>query len=85
VNAALVGAKSLADGRQHTIRCSKTAKALTITIDGTKPKTKQITGGLGSITNTASLALGAKAEQKATSGFDWFKGELFDAWVGTGS
>jgi hypothetical protein len=80
-NLAVAGAKSLADGKRHTIRCKKTSKTLTITIDATKSWTKRPASGLGTISNSYGLGLGAKAEKTAKSGFDWFKGKLFDAWV----
>jgi hypothetical protein len=28
------------------------------------------------------VGIGAKAEKTAKSGFDWFEGELYDAWIG---
>ncbi len=84
-NIAVTGATRLADGRQHTITCAKTSNAITVTVDSAKPNTKTISGGLGTVSNTYDLALGAKAEPTAKSGFDWFDGELFDAWVATGS
>jgi hypothetical protein len=84
-NIALAGSTKLADGKQHMITCTKTSNAITVTVDSAKPQTKTISGGLGTVSNTYDLALGAKAEPTAKSGFDWFEGELFDAWVGTGS
>jgi hypothetical protein len=84
-NLAVAGAKSLADGKRHTITCTKTSTTLTIAIDATKPRTKRPSGGLGTISNSYGLGLGAKAEKTARSGFDWFDGKLFDAWVRTGS
>ena len=80
-NAAQLDATSLADGRQHVITCTKTSNAVTVQVDSHAAKTKQISGGLGAVSNTLDLALGAKAEKSAKSGFDWFEGELFDAWV----
>jgi hypothetical protein len=84
-NSAIQGSSSLADGRQHTITCTKTSNAITIYVDALAARTKTISGGLGTVSNTADLALGAKAEETAKSGFDWFAGEMYDAWVGTGS
>jgi hypothetical protein len=71
---------SLADGQQHTITCAKTSTGLTVQVDS-HTHTKTTKGGLGTVSNNADLALGAKAEKTAKSGFDWFRGELFDAWV----
>jgi len=81
VLASIQGTKTLADGQSHVVTCSKTATALTLTVDALVPRTKTYAAGLGSVSNTADLALGAKAESTATTGFDWFEGEIFDAWV----
>ena len=80
-NAAQLDATSLADGRQHVITCTKTSNAVTVQVDSRAAKTKTVSSGLGTVSNTLDLALGAKAEETAKSGFDWFEGELFDAWV----
>jgi hypothetical protein len=74
-------AKSLADGNTHVVTCRKTSTGITVTVDALAPRTKTYAAGLGSVSNTADLALGAKAESTATTGFDWFRGEIFDAWV----
>ncbi len=71
------GTTDLADGRVHTITCSRTATGLTVVVDGLAPRTKS--GTSGSISNTAPLSLGAKAE--GGPGADWFNGELFEASV----
>jgi hypothetical protein len=80
-NVAQLDANSLADGNVHTITCTKTASAITVQVDARASKTKTISGGLGTVSNTYDLALGAKAENTAKSGFDWFEGVLYDAWV----
>jgi hypothetical protein len=81
VLASIQGTKTLADGQPHVVTCAKTATGITLTVDSLAPRTKAYAGGLGSVSNTADLALGAKAEDTATTGFDWFAGEIFDAWV----
>jgi hypothetical protein len=81
---AIMGTTSLADGRTHTVTCTKTATGITVAVDSLAPRTRTIAGGLGSVSNTYDLALGAKAETTAKSGFDWFKGVLWDAWVASG-
>ena len=82
VLAAIQGpAKTLADGQRHVVTCTKTATSITVQVDAQAPRTKTFAAGLGSVSNTADLALGAKAEGTATTGFDWFQGEMFDAWV----
>jgi hypothetical protein len=69
------GGPTLADGRSHTITCSKTSTGVTIKVDGQSPKTRTVSGGLGSVSNGAPLTIGAKAD----SGGDWFIGTLSDA------
>jgi hypothetical protein len=74
-------AKDLADGKHHIVRCTRTGRGITIQVDGPTPRTKKYSGGLGSVSNTAALALGAKAESTAPTGFDWFEGLIYDASV----
>ena len=45
------------------------------------PRTNSYSGGLGSVANTSVLALGDKGEDTAKTGFDWFAGNIYDAWV----
>jgi len=68
---------TLADGKPHTITCSKTSTGVTIYVDGLTPRTRTVSGGLGSVSNTAPLTIGAKAD----SGGDWFIGTLSNASV----
>jgi hypothetical protein len=81
VLAAIQGTTTLADSRQHVVTCTKTSTSITLKVDSLTPRTKTFSGGLGSVSNSANLALGAKAESTATTGFDWFEGKIFDAWV----
>lgn len=81
VLASIQGTRTLADGVPHVVTCLKTSTGITLTVDSLAPRAKAYAGGLGSVSNTADLALGAKAESTATTGFDWFRGEIFDAWV----
>jgi hypothetical protein len=67
--------KTLADGAMHTVTCAKNATGVTITVDNTTA-TKNAPGGLGSVSNTANLSIGAKAE-----GGDDFIGTILDATV----
>jgi hypothetical protein len=71
------GTTNLTDGLVHTITCSRTSSGLTLVVDDLAPRTKA--GATGTISNTATLALGAKAEGGPDA--DWFKGELLDASV----
>lgn len=80
VLASIQGGSNLANGAQHTITCTKTSTGISIKVDAQTPRTKSYSGGLGSVSNADSLSLGAKAESSST-GFDWFEGVLYDAWV----
>jgi concanavalin A-like lectin/glucanase superfamily protein len=71
------GTTNLTDGQVHTITCSRTSSGLTLVVDNLSPRTKS--GSTGSISNTAPLSLGAKAE--GGPGADWFNGVLLDASV----
>lgn len=81
VAAAIQGSSNLADGKQHIVRCVKTSSSITLYVDALAPRTKTFASALGSVSNTSHLALGAKAEDSTTSGFDWFEGRIYDAWV----
>ena len=75
VTATIRGTTNLIDGKTHTITCSKTSTGVTMYVDGLAPRSK-VVPLLGSISNTASLVLGAKAE-----GGDWYDGYLGEASV----
>lgn len=77
-------AANLATGGRHTVTCTKTPNGLTIKVDELATRAKAITYGVGTISNANDLALGAKAEGTAPTGFDWFEGSIYDAWVRVG-
>jgi hypothetical protein len=81
VLASVTSTASLADGRPHTVACTKSATGITVTVDSLPARTKTYSGGLGSVSNSANLGLGAKPENNPETGYDWFKGVLSDAWV----
>lgn len=58
--AGLVFGPVLADGRWHTISCTKTATLIRGTVDGTASATKNV--AVGTITNSVPLSLGGKAD-----------------------
>jgi hypothetical protein len=72
------GTTNLTDGQVHTITCSRTSSGLTLLVDNLAPRTKA--GVTGTISNTAPLALGAKAEGTGPDS-DWFSGELLEGSV----
>lgn len=74
---------NLAGTGVHTVICTKTSTGVTIRVDGTDARSK-IVSRLGSVSNTSHLALGAKAESTARTGFDWYLGKIHDAWVSVG-
>jgi hypothetical protein len=71
------GTTNLTDGKVHTITCTRTSSGLTVAVDNLAPRTKA--GSTGSISNTAPVSLGAKAEGGADA--DWFDGVILDASV----
>jgi hypothetical protein len=81
VAAEIEGTTDLADGKLHVVTCTKTSTGLTVKVDSERARTKVIPGGLGSVSNSFDLGLGAKAEMTATTGFDWFDGVIANAWV----
>jgi hypothetical protein len=71
----IVGGPALNDGRWHTIRCMKTASAITLVVDGVafaKP------ARIGTISNRANLVIGARP------GSEFFRGTLDEAVVQVG-
>jgi hypothetical protein len=67
-NSAITARPVLNDGTYHTITCTKTSSTIGVTVDG-KVKTKSVT--IGSITNSQSISIGAKA-----TGGDEFVGSI---------
>lgn len=74
---------NLAGTGVHTVTCTKTSTGVTIQVDSTAPRSK-VVSRLGSVSNTSDLALGAKAEGTARTGFDWYLGKIHDARVSVG-
>ena len=68
---------NLADGKWHTITCEKHATTVVLSVDGTIWKS---TKSLGTMSNSAVLSIGAKAE-----GGDWYKGSMDEVTIVTGS
>ncbi len=83
VIAAVRAATSLADGRNHTVTCRLSGRTVSILVDGAVKASKTV-ASFGSISNSSNLAFGAKAEGTATTGFDWYLGKLYDAFVRIG-
>ena len=67
----------IADGRTHTIACSKTSTGITLTLDGSS-HSKVNSAGIGTVANNGSLFIGMKSD----SGGDQFVGEIYDARLG---
>jgi hypothetical protein len=86
----LVGAKpgiklvtstiSVADGTWHVVECRRTAKALTVLVDGAVRGNRAIAAEL-SVANDRPLSIGGKG---AYSDNDQFQGTLDDVWVRIG-
>jgi Concanavalin A-like lectin/glucanases superfamily len=73
----LTSGPDLADGRWHTVECVKDDSSISVVVDGVKASAAVV---LGSFSNAASLAIGAKAE-----GGDWYEGVMDEASFGTGT
>lgn len=71
---------NLADNAQHDVTCTRAGNSVSISIDGATKGTKTV-ANLGSVSNGSSLAVGAKAEGTAPTGFDWYRGKIYDAWI----
>jgi hypothetical protein len=79
---AVRGTTTMADNKIHVVTCIKTSTRLTLKVDSLPAvRARPNKGRLGSVSNTSKLALGAKAESAPTTGFDWFEGVIYDAWV----
>jgi concanavalin A-like lectin/glucanase superfamily protein len=67
---------NLSDGKYHKITCEKHATTVALVVDGNRyTSTKTV----GSISNTATLSIGAKA-----AGGDWYKGRMDEVSVTIG-
>jgi hypothetical protein len=84
VSASIKGITSVTDGVPHTITCTKTSTALTLQVDALAPRTKTVAAGLGSITNTRDLVIGAKTATIKGSAGDWYNGTMQQASVSIG-
>ncbi len=71
----IVDGPNLADGRWHTVSCTKTATSVQLTVDG-QTFTNQVVVGL--ISNTQPLTIGAKS-----GGGDWYSGDMDEVSIGT--
>jgi hypothetical protein len=80
--ASIRGSKNLADGRWHTITCSKTSSAVKLVVDGGATETKTLATALGSISNNQPVGLGQKPE---SGGGDQFIGDMDEVSVAIGS
>jgi hypothetical protein len=57
---------------------------LTLQVDALKPRIKTVAGGLGSISNTSALVIGAKSPTVTGAAGDWYNGALLDARIRVG-
>jgi hypothetical protein len=66
---------ALDDGQWHSVQCTKTASAIRLVVDG---QTFSKSGSVGSITNGAAVAIGARP------GSEYFRGTLDEASISVG-
>jgi len=63
------------DGRWHTVTCERTADGVTVSVDGADRRTRE--GPTGTISNTAELTIGGKADcDQQLVGCDYFAGDI---------
>jgi hypothetical protein len=74
-HAQIIAGPSVADGQWHTLECSKTSTAITLTVDG---QSFSHSVQIGSVSNTSPLVMGAHP------GSDYYKGLLDEASVTQG-
>jgi hypothetical protein len=84
VGASVKGTTNVTDGKVHTLTCTKTASGLSLKVDALTPRTKTVTGGLGSISNTTALVIGAKTPTVTGTAGDWYNGALLEARISVG-
>jgi hypothetical protein len=80
--ASIKGTTNVTDGQVHTLTCTKSSSSLILQVDALNPRVKTVSAGLGPISNTSALVIGAKSPTvKGTAG-DWYNGALLQARVG---
>lgn len=84
VGASVRGTTNVTDGKVHTLTCTKTASGLTLKVDALTPRTKTVSGGLGSISNTTALVIGAKSPTVTGTAGDWYNGALLESRISVG-
>jgi Concanavalin A-like lectin/glucanases superfamily len=84
VGAGVKGTTNVTDGHVHTLTCTKTASGLTLKVDALTPRTRTVSGGLGSISNTSALVIGAKTPTVTGTAGDWYNGALLEARISVG-
>lgn len=83
-SATIKGTTNVTDGQAHTLTCAKTSTGLTLRVDSLTPRTKTVTGGLGSISNGKPLVLGAKTPTVTGTAGDWNNGAMLRARISIG-
>lgn len=84
VGASVKGTTNVTDGKVHTLTCTKTASGLTPKVDALTPRSTTVSGGLGSVSNTKALVIGAKTPTVTGTAGDWYNGALLEARISVG-
>jgi hypothetical protein len=82
--ASVRGTTNVTDGKVHTLTCIKTASGLTLLVDALPPRTETVTSGLGPISNSSALVIGAKTATVVGPVGDWYDGALLEARIRVG-
>jgi hypothetical protein len=70
-----VATKPVDDGQWHTVMCERTARSVSIYVDGVRYRT--VTGPHGTIANTMGLSVGGKSRcDQVRTGCDYFSGDV---------
>jgi hypothetical protein len=85
VGASVKGTTNVTDGKVHSLTCTKTAGGLTLHVDGLPPRTETVRSGLGRISNTSPLVIGAKSPTLRGAAGDWYNGALLRARIRVGA
>jgi hypothetical protein len=84
VSATVKGTTNVTDGKTHTLTCKKSASGVTLVVDSLAPRTKVVSSGLGSISNTSPLTISAKTPTITGVNGDFYSGTMLGASLSLG-
>jgi hypothetical protein len=84
VTATVKGTTNVTDGRAHTLTCKKTSTGVTLQVDTLAPRSKVVSSGLGSISNSSPLTISAKTPTIKGVNGDFYFGTMLGASLSLG-